>query len=344
MTPPVSIIIPCRDEEKYIGACLDSIVGCDYPKENLQVLVVDGMSQDGLRNTVKDYASKHSYIRLLDNPRKITPVALNVGIAHAEGDVIVRMDAHCTYPPDYVSKLVDWLDRSGADNVGGVWHTRPGAEGPLARAIAIALSHPFGVGNSYFRIGASQPRWVDTVPFGCYRRDVFDRIGLFDEELVRNQDDEFNLRLIKQGGRILLVPDVVSTYFARESLPKLWRMSYQYGYFKPLVAKKVGGIFTFRQTVPSLFLLSLFAGSVLAPWSAGVRLALLFLASAYIAAVAGCSAAASIQRKAGCATALCLAFPVLHFGYGLGYLKGTVDLFVPGPAKRADSESIPISR
>ena len=143
--------------------------------------------------------------------------------------------------------------------MGGVCRTLPAADTAVAKAIAVGMSHPLGVGNSHFRIGSSEDRWVDTVPFGCYRREVFDRIGLFDEELVRNQDDELNLRLIKHGGRILLSPRIVCKYFARDSLAKLWRMYYQYGYFKPLVVRKVGGVMTLRQLAPPLFVLCLAA-------------------------------------------------------------------------------------
>jgi GT2 family glycosyltransferase len=157
------------------------------------------------------------------------------------------MDAHATCPPHYISTLVRYLHSSGADNVGGLCRTYPANEGG---AVAAALSHPFGVGSSYFRIGTVAPRWVDTVPFGCYRRDVFDRIGTFDEELTRNQDDEFNMRLLRAGGKILLIPDVVCDYVARRSLRKLWAMMYQYGLFKPLVVRKIQGVLTLYHIVP----------------------------------------------------------------------------------------------
>ncbi len=245
--PLVSVIVPCRNEGKWIGKCLQSILNNDYPRDCLEILVVDGMSGDDTRREVEAAAALHSGVRLLDNPRRITPVAMNLGIAAASGSVIVRMDAHVEYPSDYISSLVALLEKSGADNVGGVCQTLPGDGTIMARAVALGMSHPLGVGNSHFRIGASQDRWVDTVPFGCYRREVFQRIGLFDEDLVRNQDDELNLRLIKHGGRILLSPRIVCKYFARESLAKLWRMYYQYGYFKPLVVRKIGGVMTLRQ-------------------------------------------------------------------------------------------------
>jgi len=340
----VSIVIPCRKEEKFIGKCLDSILANDYPNDRLEILVVDGMSEDGTRRTVESYGRNYAFIRLLDNPKKITPAALNIGIANATGEIIMRMDAHSTYPPNYISGLVGWLEKTQADNVGGVWATVPATQTFMAEAIALALSHPFGVGNAYFRIGVKEPRWVDTVPFGCYRREVFERVGMFDEELVRNQDDEFNLRLIRQGGRILLIPEIVSHYHARESLPKLWRMYYQYGYFKPLVARKVGGVMTIRQVIPAVFVLSLLVSGALAPWTVYGGWALRALVFAYVAADLGSSICVGFQRRVRCALAIPVVFPVLHLSYGLGFLKGTLDFFILGNKRREDATRITITR
>src|SRR6266480_5849379 len=189
-SPLVSVVVPCRNEERYIAACLDSILASDYPRDRLEVLVVDGLSDDRTREILGRYTARHPSIRRLDNPQRITPTALNVGIRAAEGDVVMRMDAHVLYPSTYVSQLVAALEETGADCVGGVIETLPADESATARAIALGLSHPLGVGNSYFRIGSRERRWADAVSFGCYRRDVFNRIGLFDEELLRDQDDE----------------------------------------------------------------------------------------------------------------------------------------------------------
>ena len=214
----VSIIIPCRDERRFIEKCLLSIIANDYPKESLQVLVVDGMSEDGTREILNQFSGKYPFIKMLDNPKKIVPVALNIGIKQARGNVIIRMDAHNVYGKDYISKCVKYLRKYNIDNVGGICITLPGRNTLLAQSIALALSHPFGVGNAHFRIGLKGPKYVDTVPFGCYKREVFEKIGLFDEDLVRNQDDELNVRLQRNGGKILLVPEIVSYYYARDSL------------------------------------------------------------------------------------------------------------------------------
>lgn len=340
----VSILVPCRNEAKFIGTCLDSIVANDHPKERLEVLVLDGMSDDGTRETVARYAASHEFIRLIDNPTRTTPAALNLGIARSRGTVIMRMDGHTAYPANYISGLLGWLEKSGADNVGGACLTFPVNDSVMAKAIAIGLSHPFGVGNAHFRLGVSETRWVDTVPFGCYRREVFDRIGTFDEELVRNQDDEFNLRLIKRGGRILLVPDIVSHYYPRESIRKLGRMYYQYGYFKPLVARKIGGILTVRQAIPPAFVLSLMVTGILASWIPALGWVLGAILVAYTGLALWAAGRAGRQRSMSCALALCVVFPVLHVSYGLGFLRGVFDFVLFRRDWTGRTASLPVSR
>jgi glycosyltransferase involved in cell wall biosynthesis len=326
--PRVSIVMPCRNEAAYIGACLDSILATDYPLELMEVLVADGRSDDGTREIVEQCAARNPCIRMLDNPARITPAALNTAILAATGDVILRMDAHAVYPRNYVSRLVAALEETGADNVGGVIVTQPADDTPTARAIALAFAHPLGVGNAYFRVGIAGRRWVDTVPFGCFRREVFDRIGLFDEDMIRNQDDEFNLRLIGRGGRILLLPDVVSTYYARRSLGAVARMFYQYGYFKPLVARKVERIMT-RQLVPPLFVFSILATAVLGLWVPAARVLLAGIVGTYTALILSGAAFAIRRHGVRCAAALAAVFPIMHVCYGLGFLRGVIDHWSP---------------
>jgi glycosyltransferase involved in cell wall biosynthesis len=350
--PSVTILVPCRNEGKWIAACLDSILGSNYPAERLEVLVIDGMSSDETRAVVADYAARHASIRLLDNVKQIAPAALNIGIAAAQGAVIMRMDAHVDYPADYVATLVRLLQEKGADNVGGVCLTQPGGPGAMARAIAVGMSHPLGVGNSRFRIGSREERWVDTVPFGCYRRAVFERIGLFDEDLVRNQDDELNLRLIRHGGRILLAPQVVCRYYTRDTLAKLWRMYYQYGYFKPLVVRKVGGVMTLRQLAPPILVLSLAVTATAGllglavlpfPWKLLAPAAFALVAGSYLLAIGGCAAVAARKHGWAVAAALAAVFPALHVSYGIGYLRGAVE-FLLLRRNRAGGRAIPMTR
>jgi hypothetical protein len=214
----------------------------------------------------------------------------------------------------------------------------------VARAIARGLSHPFGVGTSYFRIGTSTPRWVDTVFGGCYRRDVFARIGLFDEQLIRNQDDEFNHRLIARGGRILLVPDVVSYYYPRSSLAQLWRMFYQYGYFKPLVALKLGRIGTGRQVVPMVCLGLLVGLSVASIASPVARFMLMLLVALYLSADFAVSFAVGLSSGLRCAGWLMLVFPTLHVSYGMGYMRGIFDFVIRRKRPDIATNAIPLSR
>jgi glycosyltransferase involved in cell wall biosynthesis len=332
-TPRVSIVIPCRNEADYIEPCLDSILAGEYPQDLIEILVADGRSTDGTRNLLERYSAKHPMVILLDNPEGTTPAALNAGIRAASGDIIVRMDAHVWYPPDYIPHLVRGLQESGADNVGGVLHTVPAAETPVARAIALGMSHRFGVGNSHFRVGVSQAREVDTVAFGCFRRELFTRVGLFDEELIRNQDDEFNFRLITRGGRVVLLPDVSCRYVARRSLRQLARMYYQYGYFKPLVARKVGRVMTVRQLIPALLVATVAGLAIASLWSSWAIGSLLLLISLYLALVLAFSVT-GLAQGVRCALALTAVFPTLHFSYGVGFILGIRDhLLARGKAR-----------
>lgn len=341
--PAISAVVACRNEAAHIERCVRSLLAADYPADRLEIIVADGRSDDGTRELVGAIAAGEPRVRLVDNPRRITPVAFNRAIDAASGDVILLVGAHSHYPRPYVRTLVSWLVGSGADVVGGACSTQPAGSGVLARAIAAGLSHPFGVGNAHFRIGVSAPRWVDTVAFGCYRRDVFTRVGGFDEELVRNQDDELNLRLGRRGGRLLLVPDVRSSYQARESLPKLWRMYAQYGYFKPLVIRKVGGVLTVRQLVPALFVLALLAAvAALATPLGGLPLAA--VVGAYAAASILAAARSAPTHGPSVAATLPIVFTVLHLAYGSGFLRGAARFLVARRGPPSDAARLPITR
>ena len=343
--PSVSIVVPCRNEKHYIAECLDSILACDYPPDRLEVLVLDGMSDDGTRQVLDGYSAGRALIRVLDNRQRVTPVALNLAIRAAGGDVIVRMDAHVVYPKNYVSRLVAALDEFGADNVGAVLRTLPANQSPMGRAIAIGMSHPFGVGTSYFRIGTDQPRWVDTIAFFCVRRETFDRVGLFDEELIRHQDGEFNARLIGAGGRILLIPDIVSYYYARSTLRQVGRMFYQYGYFKPLVAKKLGRFMTVRQLIPPGFVLALVTSAIGAlVWQPALILFGL-VAGSYALVVGGCAIQTALKEGPSTGLALAAVLPVIHVSYGTGFWWRVIELLLPTRRAAADrAAELPLSR
>lgn len=325
--PFISLVVPIRNESAYIVKTLEAILGQDYPASKMEVLVADGMSDDGTRDLVSKLADNHPHIFLIDNPRRIVPTGLNAAIARARGEVIVRMDSHSVYPANYLSTLVRALDDYQCHNVGCLIETKPANTSLKAKAIAVALSNPFGVGNSWFRIGASEVKEVDTVPFGCFRREVFDRIGLFDEELVRNQDDEFNARMRKNGLKIVLLPNMVVSYYARGTYGKLFKMYYQYGLFKPLVNLKLRSVATWRQLVPvalvGFFGLTALFGVV---WHAAWWLGM-FGAVAYILGLAVVAVNARPKNEPiGMVPHIVTAMATLHLSYGWGYVKGIVGL------------------
>ncbi len=342
--PLVSIIIPCRNEEEFIRDCLDSILKQDYPKERMEILVADGMSQDRTRQIIDDSFSAYPFIKVLDNFERITPAAFNVGIRDAKGEIILIMGAHSTYQNDYISKCVHNLMKADADNVGGICKILPRNDGLQARSIAYAMCSAFGMGNSYFRVGSNKNRYVDTVFGGCYRKQLFDKIGLFDVDLIRGQDTEFNTRIINNGGKILLVPEIVSYYSARDTLLNLWKMQWQYGHFKPLVIKKVGQLFTIRQVVAPLFVAVLAFSLILSPFSK-VFLCLFFsVLVLYIIANLAFSFKIASKESLKCFPIMPIVFAVIHFAWGIAFLKGIWDFLIFNKDRKRDFKDIPLTR
>lgn len=323
----VTVVCPIYQEGKFIQSCIESILRQDYPMDFLDIIFVDGMSTDQTREIVKQYSDQHKHIKLIDNPDRFVPQAMNLGIKEAKGEVIIRIDAHCVYPDNYISVLVDKLFELNADNVGGVWITNPSSNSTISHSIAIASSHIFGVGGSKHKIGANDIIETDTVPFGCYKRDVFDRIGLFDTDLIRNQDDEFNGRLIKHGGRIFIIPQIKINYFARNSLSKMIKMYYQYGLFKPLVNKKLGSPATIRQFFPFLFTLGLGIGLVLSLFSNIILAIYMLCVSFYLILAFYFAFKESLRlKKAGLIFMLPITFLNIHISYGTGYILGIMKI------------------
>jgi cellulose synthase/poly-beta-1,6-N-acetylglucosamine synthase-like glycosyltransferase len=326
--PFVSIIIPCRNEKRFIGDCLQSIIDNDYPKERLEVLAVDGMSDDGTQDVIRGFTQSYSWIRLVENPRKITPVALNIGITSSKGEMILWMSAHNHYERDYVSQSVESLEKYGADNVGGIMKTLPREDSFTGQAIVVSLSHRFGVGNSYFRVHTDEPKWVDTVFGGCYRKEVFDRVGLFNENLVRGQDMEFNLRLKKAGGKTLLVPDIVSYYYARSDLKSFWNHNWANGVWAilPFLYSPIMPV-SWRHLVPLVFVTSLIGTAALGfVFPAFFGLFLVILGSYVIGSLTASFKIVLEKRDLRYLIAMPFIFGILHFGYGLGSLLGVLKI------------------
>lgn len=257
MSVIVSIIIPVRNEEKYIKQCLDSVLNQDFPKEDIEIILVDGMSTDRTREILQDYINKFDFIKLLDNVNKTVPYAMNLGIEHSTGKYIIRLDAHSYFPPDYIRKCVELLDTIDADVVGGLAVTAGRTK--IGKVIAKLLSSPFGVGNSRFRI-FSKSGYVDTVPFGAFRREVFDKYGKYDTRLNRSEDYELNHRIRKNGGKIYLSDEIKFTYFCRDSIKGIMKQGYQNGKWIVRASKLIPGSMALRHFIPLLFVLSLIVG------------------------------------------------------------------------------------
>ncbi len=323
----LSVIVPIYNEEKYIEHCIQSILEQDYPKDDLEVLFVDGMSSDKTRSIVSSYSEKYPFIFLLDNPNRIVSYAMNVGIKASKGDIIMRLDAHSFYEKDYFSVLTKRLIELDADNVGVVCKTDVLNKTPKTLAIREVLSNKFGVGNSTFRTGVNKVKEVDTVPFGCWRRDVFEKYGLYDVRLVRNQDIELSKRIINGGGKIFIVPDTFCTYLARETFRGLAKNNFGNGKWNILTVfytKKFSSL-SLRHFVPLLFVLSLIIPPLLSifwfpfAWISIVSLGL------YCGVLGVISLKLSINKHLNFFY-LIWSFMVLHLSYGFGSLVGILKL------------------
>jgi glycosyltransferase involved in cell wall biosynthesis len=328
MKPFVSVIVPCRNETEFLARALDSVLENGYPRDRMEVIVADGMSEDGTRAQILAFASRDDRVRPIDNLAQTTPAALNRAIEVSRGDVILRVDAHSALSPGYIAKAVDYLESTGAWNVGGAMHTIAQGDGPFAEPIGIVLTHRFGVGNSHFRTGSKQARWVDTVFGGCWPREVFTRVGGFNERLVRSQDMEFNLRLGRAGGRILLAPDLESCYWARATLASFLRHNWVNGMWAVLpFAYSEGAPVRVRHLAPLAFMASLVSSLLLAGisprWTALPGLVL----APYLAVNLTVSATTAIKTKnIRNGLLLPVAFASLHWAYGAGSVWGAVRL------------------
>ena len=319
--PFVTVVMPIRDEGAFIPRSLSAVLKQDYPRDRMEVIVADGMSTDGTREIVLDLQSQHPELRLIDNHGLIVSTGLNAAIAQARGEIIVRVDGHTVIASDYVRQCVSGLLQTEADNVGGKMTTI--GSGLFGEAVALATSSPFGVGGARFHY-SDQEEWVDTVYLGAWWRHTFQRVGLFDEELVRNQDDEFNYRLRKHSGRILLSPRIKSIYTVRSRPRALWRQYFQYGYWKVRVLQKHPRQMRLRQSVPSLFVTMLFGSLLLALFFPIGRALLVLVVGSYLLANLAASVWTARKRRWRHVLLLPLVFAALHLSYGLGFLVGLI--------------------
>ena len=322
--PYVSLILPVRNEAESIQSTLISLIGQDYPVECMEILVIDGISTDETRKVVQTFSNNNPSCKLeiLSNPRQIVPSAMNIGILHSSGKYIIRVDGHCELPPDYVSTVVENLQDGEVQNVGG--QQFPVGRTYLERAIALAISSPFFIGNSYFRY-ADERRLVDTVFLGAYPREIFDEIGLFDEELVRHQDYDFNLRLRNYGGKILYIPTLKVKYYPRSSIRSFFKQYFQYGVWKVRVMQKSRHAFRLRHFAPTGLVMAALAGGLISVFLPGFRYVYLVCAFLYLLLAFGASILVSRQNKDWrYLPALPVIFMAIHFGWGSGFWWGVI--------------------
>jgi cellulose synthase/poly-beta-1,6-N-acetylglucosamine synthase-like glycosyltransferase len=320
--PLVSVIMPVRNEQKAIRRSLGAVLAQDYAEDRMEVLVADGMSEDDTRTIVNEMAARDKRVRLVENPAVIMTSGFNAGLRLARGEVIVMLGGHTEIEPNYLRNCVRHLRQGKADCVGGPIKTV--CQTSKAAAIALALSSRFGVGGVAFRLGADKEQYVDTVPWGAYTREIIERVGPLDEELVRDQDDEYNYRLRKLGGRILLAPDVRSSYYSRSSLHAVARQYFQYGYWKVRVMQKNPRQMKPRHFVPPAFVAALLTTFVLIPLSAGGIWLFSIVGGCYLVANLGASLLTVGKNTWRLFPVLPAAFATIHLSWGLGALVGLV--------------------
>jgi succinoglycan biosynthesis protein ExoA len=322
MAPKVSVIVPCYNEQSTIRLLLEALCSQTFPRGEMEVVIADGMSQDGTRDAIavfqKDFPELE--VHVVDNPLRNIPSGLNRAIEASRGDLIVRLDGHAKPYPDYVERCVLAHEAGLGDNIGGVWEIQPGASTWTARSIAAAASHPIGVGDAMYRLAASAAE-VDTVPFGSYRRSLVERIGGYNESLLTNEDYEFNTRIRQANGRVWLDPAIRSVYFARPNFRELARQYWRYGYWKWRMLRKFPGTVRWRQALPPLFVLSLIGLLLLsmffppASWLLILELFLYF----FVLLLAGLYAALK-QHKFHLLPGLPMAIAAMHISWGSGFL------------------------
>ena len=326
MKPDVSVIIPCRNEAETITLLLEALFNQSYPHELLEVVIADGMSDDSTRVRITEYQAQHPEmaIKVVDNPKRNIPAGLNRAIEASNGEFVIRLDAHSIPSKDYIARSVKGLKDNLAENIGGVWDIAPQNETAIAKAIAAAAAHPLAVGGAKYRF-TEKAEYVETVPFGAWKRSTLTALGGFDESLLTNEDYELNTRLTQQGSRIFLDPQIRSLYFARQDLPRLARQYWRYGFWKAQMLKRYPGSLKLRQALPPLLVSGLALLLVLAIAFADVRPLFLIAIGLYIIILLGIGTQIAIQKKVIIMVPLvAVAVACMHLAWGTGFLFGSV--------------------
>jgi glycosyltransferase involved in cell wall biosynthesis len=324
----VSVIMPLYNEDEYINECILSLLNQDFPKENMEWIFIDGGSKDMTVDIIKKYEIVYpEMIQLYFNPNKTVPYAMNIGIHNSNGKYIIRMDAHSKYANDYISKCVYYLENTNADNVGGIVETK--SKTFIGEVMALMLSSPFGVGNSTFRIGGKNGE-VDTVPFGAFRREVFEKWGYYDERLTRNQDNEMNYRIRKNGGKILLTNDINLTYYSRETFQEMMKMACKNGRWNIITMYLCPGSMGMRHFIPFIFVLSLIIGIINIIFFNLVFVKFLFIFEILLYLLLNIIFSLKSTRnktiKHFCLLLIC--YPVFHISYGIGSFIGVYKILI----------------
>ncbi|CAA6819303.1 MAG: Glycosyltransferase (EC [uncultured Sulfurovum sp.] len=323
----ISIIIPCLNEEHYIANCIESIIHSDIDFSKTELIFVDGNSSDKTVEIINKYIQKYPFIQVFYNPKKFTPISMNMGIKASTGEYIFVLSAHAKYEKNYFSKLLEQIEILNADCVGGVLLTEVKNKNRKSNSIKEILTHKFGVGNASFRTGSSAIQEVDTVAFGCYRKEVFEKYGFFDERLIRNQDIELNKRIVNGGGKIYLIPQVRCIYYARDNFRDLAKNNYSNGFWNILTAyyTKTLNSLSLRHFIPLIFLLSLVLPTLLSLLIPQMIWMALFSLSSYLALVIIISF--KLKENNNNFFYLIGSFLTLHLSYGWGSLMGIFSLF-----------------
>lgn len=313
--PLVSVLVVVRNAADSIGSCLDRLIEQDYPADRMEIVVVDGMSEDGTREVAGRYAAERERILLIDNQPGTYSAGLNAGIRASNGDYVIKVDGHTMVRPEFVRLSVEAALSSGAAVSGGRIETTGGST-LVSRAIALVLASRFGIGNSRFRHGDARAGWADTVPYGCYARGAFEEVGLFDENRVRTEDLDLHRRILDAGMRIYYDPRIVSTYLSRRTVAGMCRQAFDNGAEMPSALRSVRP----RHVVPFVFVLALIAGLVALLFGNGWPLAVIL--GAYLAADAVASLQIAWHHGWHYLLAVPWLFPALHLSYGTGTLYG----------------------
>lgn len=328
MSMKTSIIVPCYNEQATIHLLLDALYAQTYPRGTMEIVIADGGSTDGTPDAIENWHQGHPDldVKVVENPQRTIPTALNAAIRASVGEIIVRLDAHSKPHPDYVERAVAAVMDDKGQNIGGVWDIQPSSDHWIARSIAAAAGHPIGVGDAHYRY-SDQAAYVDTVPFGAFKRELLDQVGMFDETLLTNEDYEFNTRIRQAGGKIWFDPQIRSVYYARGDLRALARQYWRYGFWKVQMLRRYPHTIRWRQALPPLFVSALILLALLSPFFIAALWLFVGLLSIYGFVLLLAGAHLAIKQKAFVLSlGVPLAIACMHFSWGAGFLWGLLHL------------------